>query len=128
MFDVYNSLLLDLFILFYLFFFSSRRRHTRSKRDWSSDVCSSDLLREDHRKVKRLFREFDKVENDEDENGMKEIFEDIRKELTVHAQIEEEIFYPAIRGAQEEEAVELVEEAHEEHRIVKMLVDEIGAL
>src|SRR5699024_12160250 len=28
-----------------LFFFSSRRRHTRSKRDWSSDVCSSDLSR-----------------------------------------------------------------------------------
>src|SRR5699024_11441462 len=28
-----------------LFFFSSRRRHTRSKRDWSSDVCSSDLGR-----------------------------------------------------------------------------------
>src|SRR5699024_12120170 len=27
-----------------IFFFSSRRRHTRSKRDWSSDVCSSDLL------------------------------------------------------------------------------------
>src|SRR5699024_11893554 len=26
------------------FFFSSRRRHTRSKRDWSSDVCSSDLF------------------------------------------------------------------------------------
>src|SRR5699024_12047947 len=29
--------------LFHVFFFSSRRRHTRSKRDWSSDVCSSDL-------------------------------------------------------------------------------------
>src|SRR5699024_11812090 len=28
---------------FSVFFFSSRRRHTRSKRDWSSDVCSSDL-------------------------------------------------------------------------------------
>src|SRR2546421_6042022 len=28
---------------FYFFFFSSRRRHTRSDRDWSSDVCSSDL-------------------------------------------------------------------------------------
>src|SRR5699024_12106046 len=28
---------------FMMFFFSSRRRHTRSKRDWSSDVCSSDL-------------------------------------------------------------------------------------
>src|SRR2546421_7008404 len=28
---------------FFFFFFSSRRRHTRSDRDWSSDVCSSDL-------------------------------------------------------------------------------------
>src|SRR5207249_6116643 len=34
--------LVFLFAHFY-FFFSSRRRHTRSKRDWSSDVCSSDL-------------------------------------------------------------------------------------
>src|SRR5699024_12193317 len=31
-------------IYFIFFFFSSRRRHTRSKRDWSSDVCSSDLI------------------------------------------------------------------------------------
>src|SRR5690606_39779803 len=30
---------------FFLFFFSSRRRHTRFSRDWSSDVCSSDLIR-----------------------------------------------------------------------------------
>src|SRR5699024_11929684 len=30
-------------LIAFLFFFSSRRRHTRSKRDWSSDVCSSDL-------------------------------------------------------------------------------------
>src|SRR5438105_11806473 len=30
-------------VLFFFFFFSSRRRHTRSTRDWSSDVCSSDL-------------------------------------------------------------------------------------
>src|SRR5699024_2886565 len=32
------------YIILFVFFFSSRRRHTRSKRDWSSDVCSSDLL------------------------------------------------------------------------------------
>src|SRR5215217_7200657 len=31
-------------LLFFFFFFSSRRRHTRYWRDWSSDVCSSDLL------------------------------------------------------------------------------------
>src|SRR5437868_14608477 len=34
---------------FFFFFFSSRRRHTRSKRDWSSDVCSSDLMEHDRR-------------------------------------------------------------------------------
>src|SRR5690349_23240209 len=35
--------LLVSFFFFFFFFFSSRRRHTRSLRDWSSDVCSSDL-------------------------------------------------------------------------------------
>src|SRR5204863_2135062 len=36
-----------------LFFFSSRRRHTRSLRDWSSDVCSSDLSSSDSRAIER---------------------------------------------------------------------------
>src|SRR5207245_8182537 len=35
-----------MFISFFFFFFSSRRRHTRCYRDWSSDVCSSDLVEE----------------------------------------------------------------------------------
>src|SRR5699024_12196250 len=38
-----------------VFFFSSRRRHTRSKRDWSSDVCSSDLETEEIKKFQSLF-------------------------------------------------------------------------
>src|SRR5207245_8811465 len=37
-------LLLLFFFFFLFFFFSSRRRHTRCYRDWSSDVCSSDLV------------------------------------------------------------------------------------
>src|SRR5216683_2825905 len=36
--------LLNVFFFMFFFFFSSRRRHTRSDRDWSSDVCSSDLV------------------------------------------------------------------------------------
>src|SRR5699024_11398530 len=36
-------LMIHITIYSIVFFFSSRRRHTRSKRDWSSDVCSSDL-------------------------------------------------------------------------------------
>src|SRR5437868_9297839 len=37
-----------MFSIGFIFFFSSRRRHTRSKRDWSSDVCSSDLAIKAH--------------------------------------------------------------------------------
>src|SRR5699024_11920360 len=42
--DVCYSDVCSVFVSGRLFFFSSRRRHTRSKRDWSSDVCSSDLI------------------------------------------------------------------------------------
>src|SRR3989440_1172128 len=42
-FSCFCSFLLCLLCFFFFFFFSSRRRHTRSDRDWSSDVCSSDL-------------------------------------------------------------------------------------
>src|SRR5690606_39748176 len=35
---------IPLYLVIFLFFFSSRRRHTRFSRDWSSDVCSSDLI------------------------------------------------------------------------------------
>src|SRR5699024_730184 len=38
-----HDMLYNIYLIFLFFFFSSRRRHTRSKRDWSSDVCSSDL-------------------------------------------------------------------------------------
>src|SRR5437868_10961647 len=50
------------FVLIFFFFFSSRRRHTRSKRDWSSDVCSSDLLR----KADHTFAEFRGAGGDRD--------------------------------------------------------------
>src|SRR2546422_10155522 len=36
--------ILVFFVVWFFFFFSSRRRHTRCSRDWSSDVCSSDLI------------------------------------------------------------------------------------
>src|SRR5437868_15372764 len=41
---VFCCFFLFICLFFFFFFFSSRRRHTRSKRDWSSDVCSSDLV------------------------------------------------------------------------------------
>src|SRR5437660_4797215 len=43
--DIFFLLFFDFFLCLFFFFFSSRRRHTRWPRDWSSDVCSSDLAR-----------------------------------------------------------------------------------
>src|SRR3989440_7176627 len=47
----------SLLLVSFFFFFSSRRRHTRSDRDWSSDVCSSDLF---FRRAKNLFKAGDR--------------------------------------------------------------------
>src|SRR5216683_6882228 len=47
--------------MFFFFFFSSRRRHTRSDRDWSSDVCSSDLT--GNRRHDRAFGAEQKIEH-----------------------------------------------------------------
>src|SRR5207249_3746492 len=44
MMELVNDVAFRGWSIFLFFFFSSRRRHTRSKRDWSSDVCSSDLI------------------------------------------------------------------------------------
>jgi hemerythrin superfamily protein len=85
------------------------------------------LLKEDHRKVKKLFAEFEKLE-ESDTAEMARIFEEVKTELTIHAQIEEEIFYPAIEKAEDEEAKELTLEAQEEHRLVKQLIQELSGM
>src|SRR5687768_18075750 len=47
--------------MLYLFFFSSRRRHTRCSRDWSSDVCSSDLIPVSESEVKVVTAQLKRV-------------------------------------------------------------------
>ena len=83
------------------------------------------LLREDHREVKQLFAAYDKEESD---SKQAELFEEVKRELTIHAQIEEEIFYPALLGVDDEECQELLKEAFEEHKIVKTLLEELSGM
>ncbi len=85
------------------------------------------LLKEDHQTMKKLLVQLEKLE-DADEMRKAQLFSRIKQLLTVHAQIEEEIFYPACERSVSDEADELVQEAHEEHRIVRTLVDEISTL
>src|SRR5205809_3597487 len=57
MFCVFFFFIFVSILFFFFFFFSSRRRHTRCSRDWSSDVCSSDLLY----KIASLERQIDLI-------------------------------------------------------------------
>jgi hemerythrin superfamily protein len=83
------------------------------------------LLTEDHKEVKALFKQYEKLAKDEDsDDGEKlQIAQQICLQLTVHAQVEEEIFYPAARDFLEE--ADLVDEADVEHASVKELVGQI---
>ena len=79
------------------------------------------LLTADHERVSEMFDRFDEA----DEGDRMAIARQICQELKIHAQIEEEIFYPAAREAIDEE--ELVDEAVEEHAEAKELIAQIEA-
>ncbi|HKB71416.1 MAG TPA: hemerythrin domain-containing protein [Thermoanaerobaculia bacterium] len=85
------------------------------------------LLKDDHDEVRALFKEYEKS-GDRALAKREELFEQIRDALTVHAEIEEEIFYPAVKAARSEDARDEVREAVEEHRIVKTLLAELDAM
>jgi hemerythrin superfamily protein len=88
---------------------------------------ATDLLREDHATVRDLFDQYEEVGDSGDAEKIR-VFEKIRKAITVHAEIEEEIFYPAIAQIDDEKAQDIVAEAREEHKVVRTLIDEIADL
>jgi len=85
-----------------------------------------ELLESDHRKVEMLFDQYE--DNKEGEEEMKrQLAERICGELTVHAQVEEELFYPWLRETLDEDDQEMVEEAQVEHNGAKDLIAQIEA-
>jgi hemerythrin superfamily protein len=86
------------------------------------------LLKEDHKNVKTLFGEVESL-GDRAAAQRKKLFQRIDRELTVHAKIEETIFYPEFRkNAGNNEEKDEVLEAYEEHKIVKTLIGELEDL
>jgi len=84
------------------------------------------LLSSDHRRVKALFKEFESLKDEGDDDQKATLVETICNELTVHAQIEEEIFYPALREAIDAE--DLMDEADVEHASAKQLIAQLEQL
>jgi hemerythrin superfamily protein len=85
------------------------------------------LLTADHNRVRGLFARFQAAEEEEDTAQMAELAAKIITELEVHATIEEEIFYPAVKVAGED-LKDSVDEGVEEHHVAKTLMGEIQGL
>ncbi|MBV8812457.1 MAG: hemerythrin domain-containing protein [Acidobacteriaceae bacterium] len=88
---------------------------------------ATELLTKDHEAVRQLFEEF---ESGESNDSKLDAYEDLRQQLLIHARIEEEIFYPAIREADPGKAENPVKEALTEHQQVKQMLaklDEMAA-
>ena len=93
---------------------------TTAKRS-EPDACT--LLDSDHRKVKKLFKQYEELAGSRSTQQRRELALEICMELTVHAQLEEEIFYPALRASLKE--TDLLDEAEVEHATAKDLIEQI---
>jgi hemerythrin superfamily protein len=84
------------------------------------------LLKDDHQTVERLFKRFEKT-SDRATVERRRIVDEIIKELSIHAEIEETIFYPAVRQAVPP-SEEMVLESLEEHHVVKWVLSELEGM
>lgn len=95
---------------------------TRAKQDVLA------LLKEDHQKVRKMFDQFEKMkEKDGNEAEIQQLVRTVCTELTIHAQLEEELFYPAMREAAQD-AEDLLDEAQVEHDSAKQLITELSSM
>ncbi len=80
------------------------------------------MLEADHRKVEALFEQFEGL-SDRSKASKKKIADQICMELSIHAEVEEQVFYPAVRGPVKDE--DLMDEAVVEHASAKELIAQI---
>jgi len=109
---------------------SSAKKTAAKKPAASARAAKTDatvLLQRDHADVKKLFRQYEKLaDNEADGQERQALAMQICQMLTVHATIEEEIFYPAARDAEVEE--DLLDEAEVEHASAKDLIAQIQSM
>jgi hemerythrin superfamily protein len=83
-------------------------------------------LKADHRSVKKAYREFNKLDGGDDDEACAQIVQQVIAELSVHAAIEEELLYPAVRGVIADEG--LIDEAEVEHETMHTLIEQLRGL
>src|SRR4051794_8455721 len=104
-------------------FKSFNTRHGSKPHSEEFSMNAVKLLKADHEEVAAMFEKFDGADEEEKAG----LAEQVCQMLTVHAQIEEELLYPAARETLQEDEEDLVDEAAVEHASIKELVDQIEA-
>ena len=84
------------------------------------------MLKEDHKRAKKAFKDFEKLDAQKQPDECKELVEQTCGELQVHTTLEEEIFYPAVRQALKEQ--DLLDEAEVEHGSAKQLIEQLQTM
>ena len=83
-------------------------------------------LKDDHKRVRKAFRDFERFDPEQDPEICQAIVEKTCAELEVHADLEEQVFYPAARQATKDE--DLLEEAEVEHMTAKTLIEQLKGM
>jgi hypothetical protein len=102
-------------------------KKTAAKSTRSTATDATQLLTADHKEVKALFKQYEKLADAEgNASERQELAQQICTMLTVHATVEEEIFYPAAREADVDS--DLLDEAEVEHASAKDLIAQIESM
>ena len=83
------------------------------------------LLKQQHKEVRGMFKKVEKTENSRER---RQLMEQIATALEAHTTIEEELFYPAVRELETKKAEEMIDEAFEEHHVVKLVLKELPSV
>jgi hemerythrin superfamily protein len=100
-------------------------KKARTKKRSSSNTDAISLLKKDHQKVRGLLKRLESAA-DKGEGHAQELLAQVDREVKIHSQVEEEIFYPAFKqAARTKKESKLFFEAQEEHHVVRMVMPEV---
>jgi hemerythrin superfamily protein len=88
----------------------------------SKGLGAIEMLKQDHSKVEKAFKEFEKMDR-ADAGACRELVMAVCEDLKVHTTLEEDLFYPAVREALEDE--DIMNEAAVEHETARMLIEQL---
>ena len=100
------------------------RTNSRAANNARNDIL--EMLKDDHKRVKKAYRDFLKLDREEDPEGCAALVRQVLSDLEVHATLEEELLYPAARNAIG--SPDLIDEAEVEHASAKALIQQLKGM